>query len=105
MLADKDRIFTNLYGIGDRSLAGARARGAWDNTKALLELGRDKIIQEMKDSGLRGRGGAGFSTGLKWSFMPKTPDPGVPPISSSTPTSRSRAPARIARSCATIRTR
>ncbi|OAI24759.1 NADH-quinone oxidoreductase subunit F [Methylosinus sp. R-45379] len=75
MLADKDRIFTNLYGIGDKSLAGARSRGAWDNTKALLELGRDKIIQEMKDSGLRGRGGAGFSTGLKWSFMPKTPDP------------------------------
>ncbi|WP_166145022.1 NADH-quinone oxidoreductase subunit NuoF [Methylosinus sp. RM1] len=78
MLADKDRIFTNLYGIGDKSLAGARSRGAWDNTKALLALGRDKIIQEMKDSGLRGRGGAGFSTGLKWSFMPKTPDPARP---------------------------
>lgn len=78
MLADKDRIFTNLYGIGDKSLAGARSRGAWDNTKALLALGRDKIIQEMKESGLRGRGGAGFSTGLKWSFMPKTPDPARP---------------------------
>ena len=71
MLADKDRIFTNLYGLHDRGLKGAMARGAWDGTKALLEKGRDGIINEMKASGLRGRGGAGFPTGLKWSFMPK----------------------------------
>jgi len=71
MLADKDRIFTNLYGIHDWRLAGARARGAWDNTKAILDKGHDGIIDEMKKSGLRGRGGAGFPTGLKWSFMPK----------------------------------
>jgi NADH-quinone oxidoreductase subunit F len=73
MLADKDRIFTNLYGLHDWGLKGARARGAWDGTKAILERGRDKIIDEMKASGLRGRGGAGFPTGLKWSFMPKKP--------------------------------
>jgi NADH-quinone oxidoreductase subunit F len=73
MLADKDRIFTNLYGRHDWGLKGARARGAWDGTKAILERGRDKIIDEMKASGLRGRGGAGFPTGLKWSFMPKKP--------------------------------
>ena len=78
MISDKDRIFTNLYGIGDRSLAGARQRGQWDNTKALLALGRDKIIDEVKASGLRGRGGAGFSTGMKWSFMPKEIDPQRP---------------------------
>ena len=71
MLEDKDRIFTNLYGYGDWGLDGARKRGAWDNTKALLEKGKDWIIDEMKASGLRGRGGAGFPTGLKWSFMPK----------------------------------
>jgi NADH-quinone oxidoreductase subunit F len=71
MLQDKDRIFTNLYGQDDWSLAGARRRGVWDNTKALLDLGRDKIIETIKESGLRGRGGAGFPTGLKWSFMPK----------------------------------
>ncbi|MFZ3176484.1 MAG: NADH-quinone oxidoreductase subunit NuoF [Methylovirgula sp.] len=71
MLEDKDRIFLNLYGFGDWRLKGARARGAWDNTKALLDKGKDWIINEMKASGLRGRGGAGFPTGLKWSFMPK----------------------------------
>ncbi len=71
MLQDKDRIFTNLYGIHDPLLKGARARGDWDNTAAILARGRDGIIDEMKKSGLRGRGGAGFPTGLKWSFMPK----------------------------------
>ena len=71
MLTDKDRIFTNLYGMHDAGLAGARARGDWDGTAAILARGRDAIIDEMKASGLRGRGGAGFPTGLKWSFMPK----------------------------------
>ena len=78
MLEDKDRIFTNLYGLGDVSLKGARARGQWDNTKALIDKGRDWVVSEMKASGLRGRGGAGFPTGLKWSFMPKTIDPQRP---------------------------
>ena len=71
MLADKDRIFTNIYGWGDAGLKGAQARGDWDNTKAILARGHDDIVEEMKASGLRGRGGAGFPTGLKWSFMPK----------------------------------
>src|SRR5688572_25379392 len=74
MLQDKDRIFTNLYGLDDWTLAGARARGDWDNTKAILSLGREAIIEKVKASGLRGRGGAGFSTGMKWSFMPKVSD-------------------------------
>ena len=74
MLDDKDRIFTNLYGMHDRSLKGAMARGHWDKTADLIAMGRDNIVQEMKDSGLRGRGGAGFPTGLKWSFMPKQSD-------------------------------
>ncbi|MEE9547065.1 MAG: NADH-quinone oxidoreductase subunit NuoF [Hyphomicrobium sp.] len=71
MLEDKDRIFRNLYGFQDWRLEGARARGAWSNTKALIEKGHDWILNEVKTSGLRGRGGAGFPTGLKWSFMPK----------------------------------
>ena len=71
MLQDKDRIFTNLYGWEDWGLDAAKRRGVWDRTAELVALGRDRIIDEVKASGLRGRGGAGFPTGLKWSFMPK----------------------------------
>ncbi len=74
MLKDQDRIFTNLYGMHDRTLAGAKARGHWDGTAGIIAKGRDWIVNEMKASGLRGRGGAGFPTGLKWSFMPKESD-------------------------------
>jgi NADH-quinone oxidoreductase subunit F len=74
MLADKDRIFTNLYGRHDPFLAGARARGDWDGTAGLIANGQDWIITQVKESGLRGRGGAGFPTGLKMSFMPKESD-------------------------------
>ena len=74
MLKNSDRIFTNLYGFHDWRLKAARARGAWDGTKAMIERGHEAVIEEVKASGLRGRGGAGFPTGLKWSFMPKQSD-------------------------------
>ena len=74
MLADRDRIFTNLYGLQDVGLKAAMMRGTWDGTKKFIDKGHDWIIDQVKESGLRGRGGAGFPTGLKWSFMPKESD-------------------------------
>ena len=78
MLSDQDRIFTNLYGQEDFGIDAAMKRGDWDGTKDIIAKGREWIIDEMKASGLRGRGGAGFPTGLKWSFMPKERIPGRP---------------------------
>ncbi|MBT4880088.1 MAG: NADH-quinone oxidoreductase subunit NuoF [Alphaproteobacteria bacterium] len=70
-LLDEDRIFTNLYGHDHWELKSALKRGDWNKTSVLVKKGRDWITDEVKKSGLRGRGGAGFPTGLKWSFMPK----------------------------------
>jgi NADH-quinone oxidoreductase subunit F len=74
MLRHADHVFTNLHGHLEWRLKGAQKRGGWDDTKALIALGREKIVEIAKESGLRGRGGAGFPTGLKWSFMPKQSD-------------------------------
>jgi NADH-quinone oxidoreductase subunit F len=74
MLKDADRIYTNLYGQQDWRLAGARARGDWSGITEILGRGRDAVVEEVKASGMRGRGGAGFPTGMKWSFMPKQSD-------------------------------
>ena len=73
-LKDQDRIFTNLYKDGDPGIDGALKRGDWHQTKDILLNGQDWIIDEIKKSGLRGRGGAGFPSGLKYSFMPKKSD-------------------------------
>jgi NADH-quinone oxidoreductase subunit F len=78
MLEDKDRIFTNLYGLEGADLKAAKARGDWNGTKDFLAKGRDWIVEEVKKSELRGRGGAGFPTGMKWSFMPKESKDGRP---------------------------
>ncbi|MCE3233414.1 MAG: NADH-quinone oxidoreductase subunit [Rickettsiaceae bacterium] len=78
MLKNEDRIFTNLYGFESAGLDAAKKRGDWKNTKDLMAKGQDTIIDEVKASGLRGRGGAGFPTGMKWSFMPKEPPGGKP---------------------------
>ena len=64
MIKKTDIIFSNLYGSADSSLKGALDRGDWKNTSKILKLGKQEIINKIKDSGLRGRGGAGFSTGI-----------------------------------------
>tara|TARA_B100001248_G_scaffold83894_1_gene61160 strand:+ start:2566 stop:3867 length:1302 start_codon:yes stop_codon:yes gene_type:complete len=73
MLKKEDRIFKNLYGFEPSNLAGAKQRGDWSDTKDILHKDRNEIIEELTKSGLRGRGGAGFPTATKWSFMPKEP--------------------------------
>ena len=70
-LKDQDRVFKNLYGRNDWTLNGDMKRGGWFKTTEILNKGHDWILKEVKESGLRGRGGAGFPTGLKWSFMNK----------------------------------
>jgi len=71
ILEDKDRIFTNIYGLHDWGLEGAKARGVWNGTREMLAMPPEWICEQVKNSGMRGRGGGGFSTGLKWTFMPK----------------------------------
>ena len=71
ILADKDRIFLNLYGVHDWGLEGAKLRGCWNGTRDVVAQTPEWICDQLKASGLRGRGGAGFPTGLKWTFMPK----------------------------------
>ncbi len=75
MLRKEDRIFTNLYGEESASLDAAKKRGDWDKTKEFLDKGSDWLIDQVKSSVLRGRGGAGFPTGMKWSFVPKKSSP------------------------------
>ena len=77
MIKDKDKVFSNLLGFESYSLKSAIKRGDWDNTKKILSHNSDKIIEIVKDSWLRGRGGAGFPTGMKWSFVPKKDDPNL----------------------------
>ncbi|KAH7084030.1 NADH-ubiquinone oxidoreductase [Auriculariales sp. MPI-PUGE-AT-0066] len=76
-LKDQDRIFTNLFCRHDHGIKGRtgqhekKSRGDWHKTKEIMLKGDNWIIETIKSSGLRGRGGAGFPSGLKWSFMNK----------------------------------
>ena len=70
-LSDQDRIFTNVYCDQSPFIKDSLKRGDWHRTKDIISMGHDWVIDEIKASGLRGRGGAGFPSGLKYSFMPK----------------------------------
>jgi NADH-quinone oxidoreductase subunit F len=74
MIKKDNIIFKNLYGRNDPFLKSAIQRGDWKDTKKILKKNPQDIIDIIKESGLRGRGGAGFSTGMKWDFMPKSKD-------------------------------
>ncbi len=71
MIDPKNRIFNNLHGLKDWRLKAAQKRGDWHQTKEFLEKGGDWIREQVLESGMRGRGGAGFPTGMKWGFVPK----------------------------------
>jgi NADH:ubiquinone oxidoreductase subunit F (NADH-binding) len=68
-LSNKDRIFTGIYSRAQWNVTNAMRRGDWHGTKDIIMKGPEWIINEIKASKLRGRGGAGFPSGLKWSFM------------------------------------
>ncbi len=68
------RVLSAHFGDPEnRRLGIARSRGAYEALKVAFEVGPDEVIERVKASGLRGRGGAGFPAGIKWSFMPKEP--------------------------------
>jgi NADH-quinone oxidoreductase subunit F len=66
------RVISQHFGDPEaRTLEGARKRGRYEALRKALEMSPEQVTDVVKASGLRGRGGAGFPTGLKWSFMPK----------------------------------
>jgi NADH-quinone oxidoreductase subunit F len=65
-------LLSQYFGDADaRRYDGWVQRGGYEALRKALAMTREAIVEEVKASGLRGRGGAGFPTGLKWSFMPK----------------------------------
>lgn len=70
------KLLTEFYHLDEfRFLDGYKKNGGYVNLEKALKMQPQQIIDEVKASGLRGRGGAGFSTGMKWSFLPKNNEP------------------------------
>lgn len=65
-------LLRNIGVTGSHTLAVYQSRGGYRSwEKVVRDLKPEQLIEEVKASGLRGRGGAGFPTGMKWSFVPK----------------------------------
>lgn len=72
----EQKILTEHYNDEDYvSYKGYVKKGGYEALKKAFTMKPDDIVVEVKNSGLRGRGGAGFSTGTKWSFLPKNNEP------------------------------
>ncbi|HEX9746657.1 MAG TPA: NADH-quinone oxidoreductase subunit NuoF [bacterium] len=71
-------IYSYIDDPNSATLECALKNGAYEGLKKALKMERDAVTEEVKNSGLRGRGGAGFPAGIKWSFMPKEPTPEKP---------------------------
>jgi NADH-quinone oxidoreductase subunit F len=91
------QYLSHSYGKPDSyKLSAYEAAGGYRGVRKALGMTRDQVVDEMKKAHIRGRGGAGFDCGTKWSFMPK----GSRSRTTwwSTPTRASRAPSKIVRS-------
>src|SRR5258708_23253846 len=71
---DEIRVVSQRFGKGAQDIDRYLELDGYKAVRKALEMQPDDIINEVKTSNLRGRGGAGFPTGMKWSFVPKTSD-------------------------------
>ena len=73
------KIVTKNFGVADsHKLSVYTQRGGWQAFRKALAMAPAAIVDEVKKSNLRGRGGAGFPTGMKWGFIPKDAEDGLP---------------------------
>jgi NADH-quinone oxidoreductase subunit F len=68
---DEVRVISKRFGQGATDIERYLQLDGYKAVQKALAMKPDDIINEVKNSGLRGRGGAGFSTGMKWSFVPE----------------------------------
>jgi len=76
MITTETKYLTEFYHLPEfKGIDGYKKNGGYKELEKALKMQPQAIIDEVKASGLRGRGGAGFSTGMKWGFLPKNNEP------------------------------